>query len=102
MSCTQTNHPIRVVCLLLLERLCLNPHPPHPSSYRSGTPFGYFVSLPLTDAVHLVATLFRFTHKVADKVLRKCPTLSHSQNLSNGLAGCGEINTKALSGAPLS
>ncbi len=29
-------------------------------------------------AVHLVATLFRFTHEVAGKVLRKRPTFSHS------------------------
>src|SRR3989338_9633362 len=38
----------------------------------------------LTGAVHLLDILFCLTHKISQKVLRKCPTLSHPRTIVAG------------------
>ncbi|MBI2476372.1 MAG: hypothetical protein HYV67_03970 [Candidatus Taylorbacteria bacterium] len=38
----------------------------------------------LTGAVHLLDILFRFAHKISQKVLRKCPTLSYPRKIVAG------------------
>ncbi len=61
---------------------------------RPSTPRGLFSCL-LTGAVHLVATLFRFAHKVAGKVLRN-GSLPISHLVSKAIFDDHNLPTKYL------